>query len=102
MGLMVIPMSSGEYVLQIQSERFTTEHRVDVPVRVLDELGLSRDRARDVIARSVDWFSERGEDLPALVDIGVAWDGEPGFRRFLADELSNDGGVGTSAAEARS
>jgi len=102
MDLMVIPMSTGEYVLQIRSERLTTEHRVDVPVRLLDELGLSRDRARDVIARSVDWFREQGEDLPALVDLGVVWDGEPGFRRFLADQLSADGGVGTPAADARS
>jgi hypothetical protein len=101
MDLMVIPMSTGEYVLQIRSERFTTDHRVDVPVRMLDELGLSRDRARDVIARSVDWFSDQGEDLPAIVDLGAAWDGEPDFRRFLADQLSDDGGVGTSAAEAR-
>jgi hypothetical protein len=101
MDLMVIPMSTGEYVLQMRSERFTTDHRVDVPVRVLDELGLSRDRAQDVIARTVDWFSDQGQDLPPLVDLGVAWDGEPDFRRFLADRLSNDGRVGTPAAEAR-
>jgi hypothetical protein len=101
MDLMIIPMSTGEYVLQIRSERLTTDHRVDVPVRLLDELGLPRDRAKDVIARSVDWFRDQGKDLPALMDLGVRWDGEPGFRRFLADQLSDGGRVGTTAAEAR-
>ena len=101
MDLMVIPMSSGEYVLQIPSEHFATDHRVDVPARVFDELGLPRDRAKDVIARSVDWFRDRGEDVPALVDLGTAWDSDPDFRRFLSDQLSGDGRVRTPAADAR-
>jgi len=88
-NLMVIPMSSGEYVLQIQDERVASDHRVDLPLRLLDELGVSRDRAKDVITRSVDWFREQDEELPLLVNLGTTWDQHPDFRRFLAEELSD-------------
>jgi hypothetical protein len=85
---MVIPMSSGEYVLQIQSERRASDYRVDVPERLLDELGLSREHAKDVITRSVDWYRERDVELPPLLDLGITWDQHPEFRRFLTDGLS--------------
>jgi hypothetical protein len=88
-NVMVIPMSSGEYVLQIQDERFATDHRVDLPLRLLDELGVSRDRAKDVIIRSVDWFREQDEELPQLVNLGTTWDRHPEFRSFLADQLAS-------------
>jgi hypothetical protein len=88
-NVMVIPMSTGEYVLQIQEQKVASDHRVDLPVRLLDELGVSRDRAKDVITRSVDWFREQDEELPVLVNLGSTWDRHPEFRRFLADHLDS-------------
>jgi hypothetical protein len=84
---MVIPMSSGEYVLQIQERQLATDHRVDLPVRLLDELGVSRERAKDVITTSVDWFRQQDEEVPLLMNLGATWDRHPDFRRFLADQL---------------
>jgi hypothetical protein len=88
-NLMVIPMSSGEYVLQIQEEKFASDHRVDLPRRLLDELGVSHERAKDVITCSVGWFREQDEDVPLLVNLGATWDEHPDFRRFLTDQLGS-------------
>jgi hypothetical protein len=86
----VIPMSSGEYVLQIQSEQLATDHRVDLPVRLLDELGLPKDRAGDVIATSVDWYEERDDEVPLRMNLGATWDEQPDFRQFLSSELMEE------------
>jgi hypothetical protein len=90
-NVMVIPMSSGEYVLQVQAEQFSTDHRVDLPVRLLDELGVPKDRAGDVITRSVDWYREQDNDLPLRLDLGATWDEQPDFRRFLSQGLTEGG-----------
>lgn len=86
----VIPMSSGEFVLQIQSADRSVEHRVDVPNRLLDELGVSRDRAKQVIEASLDWFRahEPDRDLPSLVDLGVECDRDAGLRGYLFEEVA--------------
>jgi hypothetical protein len=64
-------VSSGEYVLQIQEQHFATDHRVDLPARLLDELGVTRGRAKDVITSSVHWFREQDAEVPVLVNLGT-------------------------------
>jgi hypothetical protein len=81
--VVVIPLSSGEFVLQILSRNRSVEHSVDIPQRVLDQLGVPRERAKDVVSTSVEWLREHTEELPPRVDLGARWDADEGFRHHL-------------------
>ncbi|HEY3723298.1 MAG TPA: hypothetical protein VGN59_08040 [Acidimicrobiia bacterium] len=87
--MVVIPMSSGEYVLQFQDGDHVTDHRVDLSKEMLTELGRSPDDAREVIRASIQLLMEDGDGTPLApsVDLGSRWGGDRGFREQLTDRL---------------
>jgi hypothetical protein len=91
--LTVIPMSSGEYAVQIERGRdMVSNHQVPAPVSMISALAESD--ARRVIAESFDYLMERRDGaLPSVVLLDDLWSRDEDFEAGVRERLL---GVGAS------
>lgn len=88
MRVAVIPMSSGEYDVQVeQDENAVSNYQVARPERMLREL--SQSDVRRVIAESFDYLLEReGNRLGRVVSLDELWRQDTEFAAALRRRLS--------------
>jgi hypothetical protein len=88
MRLTVIPMSSGEYDVQVEKDEVTvTNYQVARPTRILDATG--EDDPRRVIQVSFDYLLQRDRlELGHVVSLDDLWQTDADFAETLRGRLS--------------
>jgi len=86
----VIPMSSGEFDVQIDAVNGVRNHRVSVGPELLTELAVHESEARRVATAAIEHMDEHRElaSLPAFVDLS-RYGRRAGFVRDIRHRLAS-------------
>jgi len=90
MTYQVIPMSSGEFDVQVDAASGVRNHRVSVGPALLTELAVDESEAGRVVTAAIEHMDERRElaSLPAFVDLSE-YGRRVGFLRDLRQRLAS-------------